>query len=116
MPPDKPLTLKVAGESYEIKPDAFEPADDGITSEATVEEIIVPDTGQFVMSLSLGDKTLERHTTQAITGWFSVLAGGACHHHCPGHPAGRAVPVPRHRPRIVDDPWAVTEWSLVRST
>ena len=73
VPPEEALTLSIGEESWEVAPDAFEQSSDGLAYEAVVEEVVVPETGEFTMTLSLGDQTLAEGSSHAMTGWLSVL-------------------------------------------
>ncbi len=72
-PPGGPLELRVGDQTYPIEPQMFESADSGIVSEATVEDIVVPSTGSFSMTLSRDGQVLSEASSQAIYGWLSVL-------------------------------------------
>ena len=73
VPPEEPLTLSIGEESWEVAPDAFEQLSDGLSYEAMIEEVSVPETGNFDMTLSLGEETLAEGSSIAISGWLSVL-------------------------------------------
>ena len=73
VPPEEPLTLSIGEESWEVAPDAFEQLEDDLAYEAIVEDVSVPETGDFDMSLSLGEETLAEGSSLAISGWLSVL-------------------------------------------
>ena len=72
-PPGGALELRVGDESYPITPDMFGAVEDGIISEATVEDIVVPSTGDFTMSLTRNGNTLSEASSNAIYGWLSIL-------------------------------------------
>ncbi|WP_422071247.1 Na+/H+ antiporter NhaC family protein [Tranquillimonas rosea] len=73
--PEGPLTLTVAGESYEIAPDAFSPPDDSeaVTLQATVSDVTVGQGGDFSMVLSRGDETLADGQSTTLPAWLSIL-------------------------------------------
>ena len=71
--PVGPLELRVGDETYTVEPQAFGGIDSGIVSEATVEDIVVPSTGEFTMTLSREGQVLSEGTSSAIYGWLSVL-------------------------------------------
>ncbi len=73
VPPSDPLELRVGDQTFTVQPQAFSNVEDGIVSEATVEEIVVPSRGAFDMSLSLGGETISEASFQAIFGWLSIL-------------------------------------------
>ncbi len=72
-PPEGALELRVGDETYPVEPGMFEAVDDGIVSEATVEDIVVPNVGDFAMSLVRDGQTLSEASSNAIYGWLSVL-------------------------------------------
>ena len=71
--PAGPLELRVGDETYMVEPQTFGAAEEGIVSEATVEDIVVPGTGEFTMTLSREGQVLSEGTSDAIYGWLSVL-------------------------------------------
>ena len=72
-PPQGPLELKVGENTYTVAPDDFSSVESGIVSEAAFEDVVVPSTGAFSMTLSQGGQTITEASSQAIYGWLSVL-------------------------------------------
>ncbi len=71
--PDGPLKLTVAGQDYDVAPDAFEPVEEGVTVEADVSDITVSEGGAFDMVLSRNGETLAEARSNTMPGWLSVL-------------------------------------------
>ncbi|MGF1472927.1 MAG: hypothetical protein ACFB50_14455 [Rubrobacteraceae bacterium] len=62
--PDDNVQLRVSGESYEAS------FSDGT---ATVDDIVVNDTGEITMTVVAGGEQAAQETTNSIPGWFSIL-------------------------------------------
>lgn len=72
-PPEGPLTFTVAGEDYEVAPDAFSPAENGVGYTATVSDITVNGGGDFDMTLADGDDTLTDGGSTTLPGFLSIV-------------------------------------------
>lgn len=76
----QPLTLTVADQDYTLQPDDFSSSKTGTTEAqsvinytATIEDIKVPETGDFDMVLSQEGETIAEASGVAIWGWLTLL-------------------------------------------